>query len=410
MRVAIIGGGVAGLVAARTLAGRADIALFETHDHLGGDAYSLDLEHGGRQFPVETGFVVYAARTYPRFQALLDELGVENQPTRMSFSVRCDQSGIEIASHTIHAVQLAHVFSREPYQILYDALRFRRHARRHLHNPELTLGEYLEMGGYSRAFQDYVLLPPCAAGWCTDYDTVRGYPFARWYRFMEGHGLGSVRDAPTWYVVKGGTSRYVERLAAPFAQAVRLRTPVKRLERRQGAVWVVTGNGEPERFDQAIVATHADQALAMLAEPTEYERRVLGAFQYSDNSMCLHSDPVVLPRNKHLWSSWNYYLEEPQSQLIKISYLMNSLFRFECERSFLLTANRDDVINPELVVKRFRAQHPRFTKAVFAVQPELAAISGAQLIHYCGAYFGFGIHEDAVVSGEAAARAVLARA
>jgi len=406
MKVAVIGGGVAGLVAARALASRAELALFEALDHLGGDAYTIDVAHRGQSHPVETGFVVYADRSYPRFHALLRELGVATQPAQMSFSIR-DEAGLEIGTHAVRAMPLRYLLERDPYRILYDALRFRRNARRHLGNPELTLGEFLELGGYSRAFTDYMLLPPCAAGWCSGFDTVRAFPFVRWYRFFQHH-VPNIRDLPTWRVVRGGASRYVEPLAAPFAHAVRLRTPVTRVERRDGGgVWVVPAMGEPERFDQVIVATHADQALALLAEPSEREQRVLGAFHYSDNAMCVHHDPAVLPRNRRLWSSWNYTLEKPYGTLPRLTYLMNVLFRFESETPFCLSVNRDDVIDPALVVTRFRATHPRFDHAAFAAQAELPVVSGADRIHYCGAYFGFGIHEDSVVSGEAAARAVL---
>ena len=407
MKVAIVGGGVAGLVAARELAKRVDITLFEASDHLGGDAYTLEVERSGRRHPVETGFVVYTERTYPNFTRLLAELGVATQPATMSFSVRDDHEGVEFGTHALRTLELRHLLVREPWQILWDALRFRRHARRFLDVPRLTVGEYLERGRYSRAFQDYLLLPPCAAVWCADFDTIRAFPFARWFPFLERHGFADVRDPPVWRVVTGGASRYVRALAAPFEQAVRLRTPVRRIERRPGGgVWVVPAEGSPEPFDEVVVATHADQALALLAEPTDDERRVLGAFRYGQNDVVVHDDPAVLPRKRGAWSSWNYTLLHPHPPHATVSYLMNVLHRFEADVPLVLSLNRTEVIDPARIITRFTATHPRFDLALFAAQPELPRLSGADRVHYCGAYFGYGFHEEAVTSGLAAARAV----
>ncbi|MBI4957009.1 MAG: FAD-dependent oxidoreductase, partial [Myxococcales bacterium] len=356
-----------------------------------------------------TGFVVYTDRTYPEFTRLLARLGVASEVTTMSFSVRDDQRGVEFGTHAMRAMAPRDFFVREPYQILWDALRFRRHARRHLGDPALTVGQYLERGRYSTAFQEYLLLPPCAAVWCADFDTIRAFPFARWYPFLERHGFANVLDPPVWRTVRGGASRYIEPLAAPFAERVRLRTPVVRLERRAaGGVWVATADGAPERFDEVVVATHADQALGLLAEPSERERRVLGAFHYSKNDVVVHHDPAVLPLDRRKWSAWNYWLEHPQRPVVTVTYLMNVLHRFESDVPFCLSLNRTEAIDPARIVARFEATHPRFDLAAFAAQDELASVSGADRIHYCGAYFGFGFHEEAVVSGQAAARAVLA--
>jgi predicted NAD/FAD-binding protein len=406
MRIAIIGSGIAGNVAAHRLHREHDITVFEAGGHAGGHSHTHDIALEGRRYAVDTGFIVFNDRTYPNFLALLEELGVAWQESSMSFSVRDEASGLEYNGTTLDTLfaQRRNIFNPSFLGMVGDILRFNREAPSLLAGADdgLTLGSFLEAGGYRRAFIDHYLVPMGAAIWSTDPQRMLGFPARYFVRFLHNHGMLSINDRPVWRTVQGGSREYVRRLTAPFASRIRLRTPVRGLRRLPNQV-LVELDGGAERFDCAFLACHSDQALALLRDPTREEREVLGAIGYQENEAVLHTDTRLLPRARRAWAAWNYHVPARQRPRVALTYNMNILQRLDARETLCVTLNHGDAIDPARIVERITYHHPLYTPAAVAAQARQREIN-RNGTYYCGAYWRYGFHEDGVVSALEALR------
>ncbi len=409
MKIAIVGGGIAGNVAAYHLHREHEITLFDAGDHIGGHTHTHEIEHEGRRIAVDTGFIVCNDRTYPNFLALLDELGVELQASEMSFSVQT-AGGLEYNGTTLNSLfaQRRNLVRPSFWRMIRDILRFNREAPRLLERPDdpVSIGDYLQANGYSPQFVEHYILPMGAAIWSAGTATLRTFPAVYFVRFFHNHGMLSVDDRPRWLTIRGGSARYVERLTAPFRERIRLRTPVESVRRTAAGVFVKAAGCESERFDRIFFACHSDQALRLLGDADEAERAVLGAIRYQRNDVLLHTDTSVLPRRKLAWAAWNYHLLDGlpgrDSERVAVTYNMNFLQRLGTRVPLLVTLNMPDRVDPARVIKSLAYEHPVFTPEAVAAQARQREINGANRAYFCGAYWRFGFHEDGVVSALAA--------
>jgi predicted NAD/FAD-binding protein len=401
VKIAIVGSGIAGNVAAYHLNREHDITVFEAGDHAGGHTHTHDIEYEGQRVAVDTGFIVCNDRTYPRFLELMAELGVELQPSDMSFSVQCARTGLEYNGTTLNTLfaQRRNLVRPAFWRMIRDILRFNRAAPRLLRwrSDSILLGEYLDAHGYSREFVEHYILPMGAAIWSAGTDTLRNFPARYFVRFFHNHGMLTVDDRPQWRTVRGGSARYVEKLTAGFRDRIRLRTPVESVRRTAAGVFVKSAGSEAERFDRVFFACHSDQALRLLADAHPAEREVLGAIRYQRNEVLLHDDVGVLPKRQRDWAAWNYHLVDGATERVAVTYHMNILQRLQTRTPLLVSLNLDGV-DPKHVIRQMSYEHPVFTREAVAAQARHAEIDGADRAYFCGAYWGFGFHEDGVVS------------
>jgi predicted NAD/FAD-binding protein len=402
LRIAVVGSGVSGLVAAWLLRRRHQVEIFEAADQAGGHVHTVSIPVAGRVFAVDTGFIVFNDRTYPRFCRLLEALEVASDPTEMSFSVRCDASGLEYSGSSFDGLfaDRANLLRPSFLRMLLDIPRFWRDARRLLARPDpkLTLGAFLDARRYSRAFVEAHLLPMGAAIWSTDARRMREFPAQAFLRFLDNHGLLQLRNRPQWRVVRGGSARYVERLVAPMHEHLHLGCPVRRVRRGPRGVELLVGDGVRHAFDAVVFATHGDQALALLEDPTPAERDVLGAIRYQPNDVVLHTDASLLPRRRRAWASWNYHLPREPLDGVALTYHMNRLQGLEAPVELCVTLNRTGAIRPGCVLRRLRYAHPLYDLGTLEAQAHRAAVNGRERTWYCGAYWYDGFHEDGVRS------------
>lgn len=409
MRIAIIGSGIAGLTAAHNLYRDHEITVFEADDHIGGHAHTVDVELQGREYAIDTGFIVFNDRTYPNFMRLLDELVVVHQPTEMSFSVRCAGTGLEYNGSNLNSLfaQRRNLLRPSFYRMLRDILRFNREAPRLLdQGDEPTLDEYLRNNRYSHDFIERYIVPMGSAIWSAEPQQLRTMPARFFIHFFSNHGLLNISDRPQWRVVRGGSREYVRRLTALFRDRIRLSCPVVGIRRASGHVELTPAGGPVERYDQVVIATHSDQALRLLTDPSPAERTVLGAIPYQENNVVLHTDTRLLPCRQLAWAAWNYHIPNRTQQRVAVTYNMNRLQGLVAPETFCVTLNHDKAVDPARVLARFIYHHPVFTPAAVAAQQRLAEISGINRTWYCGAYWRNGFHEDGVVSALAATAAL----
>ena len=403
MRVAIVGGGVSGLVAADRLHERHEITLFEAGTHLGGYTNTVTVERESGTWHIDTGFIVLNDRNYPRFRELLDAAGVAVQPTHMGFSVRGEDEDFEFAG-TPRGVFCQRANLRRPafWRMLADLRRFNA-ALRALRTvagaaEQRSLAEFVRDEGYSRWFIDRLIVPQASAVWSADPAAMWSFPVRFLAEFFANHGMLGFRDRPRWQTVTGGAHRYVEAVSRRFADRVRLACPVAALTRDRDGVTLRTRGGESEHFDEAILACHADQALAILTDPSPVERDLLGSFPYQRNEAVLHTDSALLPRRAAARQAWNYHLFAQPRPLTTVTYHMNHLQRLDAPEDFCVSLNMTDRIDRSKVIASFGYSHPVFTAAGVAAQSRWREISGDRHTRYCGAYWGWGFHEDGVVS------------
>jgi uncharacterized protein len=417
-RIAIIGGGVSGLTAGYLLARANEVTLFEADDRLGGHAHTHHVAApDGAELAVDSGFIVCNERTYPLLTRLFQELGVTTQDSEMSMSVRCAGCGLEYAGQRGLAGVLAGIpRGRGRYlRMLTEILRFHREASRliaggHPAEPaDLTFGQFLAAGGYSRYFTTHFALPFVSAVWSCPPGTALDYPAAYLFPFLANHGLLSVTGSPPWRTVTGGSKTYVDLIAKQLT-AVRAGEPVRSVRRHPGGVDVTAGAGAPQRFDAVVIATHPDQALRLLADATTAESRVLGAFRYTRNAAVLHTDASVLPASPRARASWNYQLSSCRAEAaeVRVSYHMNRLQRLPAGRDYLVTLNSPGGIDPSRVLAEMDYAHPVYTRASVAAQRALPGLNDG-VTAYAGAYHGWGFHEDGCRSGVAAAESLGSR-
>lgn len=402
MRIAIVGSGISGLVAAYLLHEEHDVTVFEANDYIGGHTHTVDVEWEGEQHAIDTGFIVCNDRTYPNFLKLLSHLQVPIQPTSMSFSVRCDRTGLEYNGTSLNAMfaQRRNLFRPRFYRMLRDILRFNREALDLLESPEeaITVGEYVESQKYSPEFIGQYLVPMGAAIWSCPPGVFRQFPMRFIVEFYHHHGLLSLRNRPQWYVIQGGSRTYVDALTAPFREQIRLNCPISAVTRSRDFVQVQPKDGSPERFDQVIFACHSDQALDILTDKSTIEQEILSEFPYEKNTVVLHTDPSVLPQARKAWASWNYHLRTDETQAATLTYNMNILQSLQSKHVFNVTLNETEWIDPQRIIQTMTYHHPIYTTQRAAAQARHGELIQQNRTSFCGAYWGNGFHEDGVNS------------
>jgi uncharacterized protein len=406
LRIAVIGTGISGLSAAWLLQPKHDVTVYEKAGRVGGHSNTVSVRLDGVDLDVDTGFIVYNATTYPNFVELLRVLGVESHDTDMSFAASLDGGRIEYSGASLAGLfsQRSNLLRPRFWRMLADLVRFYASATRDARLPmaeDTTLGEYLAAGRYGAAFRDHHILPMASAIWSAPPAEILSYPAAAFLRFHDNHGLLRVTGRPIWLTVAGGSRAYVARLIEPLLGGLRLGAGAARVERIGGRVMVVDGNGERDTFDHVILATHADEALALITEPTPRERALLGAFRYSRNEAHLHLDETTMPRRRAAWASWNFVSEARAPDRAGVTYWMNSLQRLQTRRNVFVTLNPQRPPRAPLRVESY--DHPIFDGAAIRAQKELWSLQGAGGVWFCGAHFGAGFHEDGLQSGLAVA-------
>ncbi len=428
MRIAVVGAGVSGLVAAHLLYREHEIVVYEASSRAGGHANTVRVDTPLGSHHVDTGFIVFNDRNYPNFTRLLDSLGVATQPTHMSFSVKGEEEDFEY-SGTPRGLfcQRRNLLSPRFQRMILDLLRFNRELRallaqpdaeapaesaavvapaapgEHAGGPGESLGEFLARRRFSRAFVERLIVPQVSAVWSADPRQLHSFPVRFMAEFFANHGMLGLRERPRWSTVTGGSARYVDALIAPFRERERLRTPVCSIARGEDRVEVTSAraDGAPatESYDHVVIATHSDQALALLSDPSAQERTLLAAICYQQNEAVLHTDSTLLPRRRAARAAWNFHLLREPKPLSTVTYYMNHLQRLRADRDFCVTLNRSEAIDPAKIIATIPYAHPVYTPAGVAAQSEHARISGLSgRTHYCGAYWGWGFHEDGVLS------------
>lgn len=403
MKIAIVGSGIAGLTCAYLLARRHEITVFEADARVGGHTHTVPVTVDGREYAVDTGFIVFNDWTYPNFIRLLGQLGVTFKPTEMSFSVNDPDTGLEYNGNNLNSLfaQRSNLLSPGFWGMLRDILRFNKEARRDLAEQRIaadtTLDDYFKASGYGERFILHYIVPMGAAIWSMPMAEMLNFPLQFFVRFFENHGLLSISNRPQWQVIEGGSSAYIAPLTASFKERIRLNCPVGRIDRDAHGV-VIHSPAGIERFDKVVLACHSDQALRLLGNPDDKEREILGALPYADNEVVLHTDTRLLPTRKRAWASWNYRLGGAGHTRAAVTYDMNILQGLQSDTTFCVSLNQSAGITPSKVLARFTYAHPQFSLAAVAAQQRWAEIDGAQHTHYCGAYWANGFHEDGVVS------------
>jgi predicted NAD/FAD-binding protein len=401
MRIAIVGSGISGLASAWFLSQRHAVTLFETNDYLGGHTHTHDIEIDGRQLAVDTGFIVYNETHYPLLTRLFAELGVQSQPTAMSFSVSNAASGLEYSATSLDTLfcQRRNLLSPRFWGMLRDLLRFYEESPALLAAaaPGPTLAQYLAAHQYGAAFRDEHLVPMAAALWSAPAAGVLEFPAQYLVRFMANHQMLQIRGRAPWRVVSGGSASYIRAMRARWRVDERLHCPAQSVRRDAGRVQIMSRAGL-EGFDQVVLACHSDEALRILADATDRERDILGAIPYQDNEVVLHTDASLLPRHRKAWSAWNAFVPASPRSVCTVSYCMNLLQGIQTREPLVVTLNRTDAINPAKVLRRMNYRHPVYTQQSVAAQRRRAEIQGQRGTWFAGAYWGWGFHEDGLRS------------
>ncbi|ODU42735.1 FAD-dependent oxidoreductase [uncultured Aquimonas sp.] len=409
MRIAVVGSGIAGMATAWQLAREHSVVLFEADSRLGGHTHTHTVEREGRSFQVDSGFIVHNPENYPLLTAMFRELGVETQPTTMSFSVHSERTGLEYNAGTLNGLfcQRRNLLRPRFYRMVADILRFYRESPALLQGDAQgpALGDYLREHRYSPMFIDEHLIPMASALWSSPSDRVLQFPARYLVQFMANHHMLSADARPTWRVVKGGSSAYIRALESRWRVEARLSSAVQSVRRVEGGVEITTPH-YAETFDRAVLACHSDQALKLLDQPSEREREVLGAIRYQPNETVLHTDARLLPKNPRAWAAWNAHIPASPSADCTVSYCMNLLQGLTSREPFVVTLNRTAAIDPGKVIARMRYAHPEYTHASVAAQARRDEINGVDRIWYAGAYWGWGFHEDGIRSAIDVVRAL----
>lgn len=404
-KIAIVGTGISGLTCGYYLHKEHDVTLFEANDYIGGHTATVDVSLDGKEYAVDTGFIVYNDRTYPNFIKMMNEIGVEGLPTQMSFSVRNDGSGLEYNGHTVSTLfaQKRNWANPKFYRFISEILRFNKLAKSFANDKSTdsqTLGEFLDEHDFSPFFTDNYILPMGAAIWSSTLADMRAFPLMFFLRFFLNHGLLDITNRPQWYVIKGGSRSYIGPLTKGFADNIRLNSLVEKVIRTDNGVGIEV-HGETHWFDDVIFACHSDQAMRMLGDISSTEQEILGDMAYQANEVVLHTDIGLLPKRKAAWAAWNYLLDgsqEEQERLPSLTYNMNILQHIQSDHTFCVTLNSTKKINPNKILRSFTYHHPVFTTESIAAQQRKDEVQGKQSTWFCGAYWYNGFHEDGVRS------------
>jgi len=408
-KIAVIGSGISGLSAAWLLSQAHDVTVFEAEHRLGGHSHTILVPGHGTVTPVDMGFIVYNEPCYPNLTALFAHLGVTTRATEMTFAVSLDNGRLEYTGDNLDGIflQRRNIFRKRHWVMLRDIMRFYREAPVELTTlSDETLAAYLDRRGYSVSFREDHLYPMAAAVWSMPASTIGGYPARSFIRFCENHGLLKVSNRPQWRTVVGGSRSYVSKISRPFADKTFKGRGVTRVTRQGDGVHLFAGDQSLGRFDQVVLACHADQALAMLPGATAQERRLVGAFKYSENEAYMHSDESLMPQRRKAWSSWNYMADGNRPGSLSVSYWMNSLQHIDETNPIFVTLNPLHQPKPESVMKHETFMHPIFDSAAMAAQEDLWDLQGEGGVWFAGSYFGSGFHEDGLQAGLAVAEAI----
>ena len=414
MKVAIIGSGIAGMTAAHYLHSHCEIMLYEKSHRLGGHTATVDVNVNGREYAIDTGFIVYNERTYPNFIRLMQALNVAVKPSDMGFSVSAPDRGLEYSGAGLNALfaQRKNLLSLTHWRMIRDILRFNKQAPKHLASGVVadgtTLGEYLSKYHYSEAFKNHYLIPMGAAIWSAGTDTMLQFPMQFFIRFFDNHGLLQIRNRPRWYVIEGGSRNYIAPLTAAFKEHIRPGSDIQAVRRTEQGVEIVHKSGHIDYHDQVVFACHSDEALALLADgASKNENAILSAMPYQNNEVVLHTDESLLPQRRSTWSSWNYQLRSYQQNVVTLTYNMNILHGIRAPVTFCVTLNNTAAIDKSRVLAIFNYAHPVFSLQSVAAQQRWQDINGVNRSWFCGAYWRNGFHEDGVVSALHAVNGVL---
>jgi predicted NAD/FAD-binding protein len=406
VKIAIIGTGIAGNVLAHRLHPQHEITVFEANAYVGGHSNTVEMETADGPVHLDTGFMVFNDRTYPNFQGLMDQLNIAYRPSEMSFSVQCQQSGLEYNGSSLNGLfaQRSNLLRPAFYRMIRDILRFNREAMKFLDQDgsDESLADFLARGRYGSLFVQQYLIPMGAAIWSAEPDMMERMPARFFIRFFHNHGLLSLENRPQWKVIEGGSQAYVTRLVAAHRHRIRLSSPVETVIRQPEQVLIKTAGTEAEAFDRVFIACHSDQALGMLDVPTELERQVLGAIPYQSNEVILHGDASMMPGRRAAWASWNYHIPAGTHGRASLTYHLNRLHSLPGKQQFFVTLNSGHRIRPETIIQKYDYSHPVFTRDSVEAQARQDELNGLNRTYYCGAYWRNGFHEDGVVSALAA--------
>jgi predicted NAD/FAD-binding protein len=405
MRIAVIGTGISGLASAWLLNQRHEVHVFEARDRVGGHTHTIKVDRGGRELALDTGFLVFNRVNYPNLSRLFDRLDVPAQETDMSFAVRCERCDLEYSGHNALSLfaQKRNLFRPGFYRMLVDISRFGSLGKRQLAEGTVsgtTLGEYLAEGDLGEEFATHYLVPMAAALWSSGTHVIDEFPAEYLLRFFDNHGLLQLKDRMQWLTVAGGSHTYVAALTRDLGERVYTNTPVRGVARISGGVRLFFANGASELFDRVVLATHADQALGILCDPSQDELELLGRWRYSRNDTWLHTDTSQLPRRRSAWGAWNYMLSNCKipAQSVAASYYLNRLQRLEVDEDYVVTLNPNSPPAAERVIRRMEYSHPIYDLDSVSTQPELPRLNGPRSTFFAGAYFGHGFHEDGMNS------------
>ena len=402
MKIAIIGTGISGLTSAYLLSKEHIVHVYEAQEYIGGHVHTLPVHLNGRSYEIDTGFIVFNDRTYPNFNKLLNKINVLSQPTSMSFSVKCETTGLEYNGTSLNGLFAQRLNLIKPSFLLMvkDILRFNRDAKEFLTDSveEITFGEFLNRGGYSNALKNNYALPMASAIWSAKSKVIENANFRFFAQFFENHGMLNISDRPQWRVIKGGSKQYTLKLIEPITNKIRINSPVDKIIRKNKGIEVVYNKQQKELYDRVIIATHSDQALKMIENPSNAEIEILSSIPYQTNIAHLHWDCSVLPKQKNAWASWNYFKPNKMKDETTVTYYMNMLQSLDMPKNICVSLNMEEHINPKKIYKKIIYQHPVFTSEAILAQKKHKEINGIDKIHFCGAYWGSGFHEDGVNS------------
>ncbi|MDO6546236.1 NAD(P)/FAD-dependent oxidoreductase [Pseudoalteromonas carrageenovora] len=404
-KIAIIGSGVSGLTAAHLLHKHYDVTVFEKNDYIGGHTATVDVTIRGAKYAIDTGFIVFNDRTYPYFEKLLARIGIDKQPTQMSFSVHNDATGFEYNGHTFTSLfaQRRNIFRPKFWRLLYDIVKFNKVCKAIYeqgdYKQEHSLGELLNEHGFNDFFKYHYILPMGAAIWSTSIKEMENVGVEFFVKFFFNHGLLDITNRPQWFVIPGGSREYINPLIKGFADKIKLNSNIESVIRTNDKAIIEFANGDKDEFDKVIFACHSDQALSLLGDATAQEQSVLGAIAYTENSVVLHTDTSLLPDRKAAWASWNYLLNNNTDKAAVVTYQMNILQGIASDTQFCVTLNHLQGIEQSKILREFTYHHPVFNQSSIAAQKQKHSIDGQNNSYFCGAYWYNGFHEDGVRSG-----------
>ena len=400
MKIAIVGSGISGNTIAHLLHKKHNITLFEKNNRIGGHSHTHNIEINGSPISVDTGFIVFNKKTYPLFSSLLRELDVAYEDSKMSFSVFSKKTGLEYNGTTLNTLfsQRRNIFNPKFIKMIFEILRFNKESLGLLNtSKELSLGDYLAKNTYSDYFLKNYILPMGSAIWSSNLETMIKFPAKFFVTFLHNHGMLNINNRPQWLTISNGSKSYVQKLCHPFIDKIRLNSNIKFIERKSNKVIVHSKYGS-ENFDYIFMACHSNQALAILKDPSNNEKEVLGAIPYTNNEVYLHTDSTIMPKYKLSWAAWNYNIDSKESEPITLTYNMNILQNIKIETPVLVTLNPKGCIDPKKIIKKLNYAHPTFSIDSINAQKKHPIISGINRTFFAGAYWGNGFHEDGVKS------------